>query len=446
MLSRRRFIGTSSALAATFGLGRTSVSVSQDASTRSVADLQRLIRGGQVTAVQATKECLARIDHVNPSLNAVVTLCRERALTEAAEADKLAARGTFKGLLHGIPFTVSDSFDTVGVLSTAGTLGRKQFVPAQDATVVARARAAGAILLGKTNTNELSFGGGASADNLVFGRTSNPYDTALPAGGGAAIVAAGGSCFDIGAAFNGRIAAGASGIAALEGTHGRIPRTGHVLGYGGAFDSLLTLGPIVRHAADLEILLRVLLGVDDSDAAMAPVPFERPERVQLRSLRIAYEPGSDAVTRQLEAAGCKMTAASLPRFAELADIRRRYLGADGGEHLRKLLAKFGTSRASPNLDVGGEAVASAEFTRLCETLDALRSEQLAWLESFDLLIRPALDDQAGPVGLPIGTVRAGGQATPVGVQIVGRPWREDVVIAALAHVSRQGGSWASPPL
>src|SRR4030095_4107876 len=126
-----------------------------------------------------------------------------RALAEAESADAMLAQGRSMGPLHGVPMTIKDSFDTVGIVSTGGTLGRQTYVPGKDATVVARVRAAGAILLGKSNTPEFTLGGGGRGTyNLVYGQTYNPYNIAYnPAGssgGGRASVAAGGACFDRG--------------------------------------------------------------------------------------------------------------------------------------------------------------------------------------------------------------------------------------------------------
>jgi len=132
------------------------------------------IREKKLSAKEAVTACLARIAQVNPRRNAVVQLCAERAQREALQADAMLARGQTKGPLHGVPITIKDSFDTAGIVSTGGTLGRKDFIPLRDATVVARVRAAGAIVLGKTNTPEftLSF----VTDNLIYGSTRNPYN------------------------------------------------------------------------------------------------------------------------------------------------------------------------------------------------------------------------------------------------------------------------------
>jgi amidase len=142
--------------------------------------------------VDVIDACLQRIDEVNPLINAVVQRADERARYEAMEMDALAARGTLKGPLHGVPITLKDSLDTEGLISSGGTQGRADYVPDQDAPVVAALRAAGAVVLGKTNTPELTLGG--ETDNLVYGRTNNPYDLECSpggsSGGSASIIAA----------------------------------------------------------------------------------------------------------------------------------------------------------------------------------------------------------------------------------------------------------------
>src|SRR6185436_16050237 len=249
----------------------------------------------QISAVEAVKASLSRIDAVNPKINAVVAFCRDRALAEAAEADAMLAAGKSKGPLHGVPFTAKDSFDTEGLVTTGGTLGRKEYVPGKDATLVARVRAAGAILLGKTNTPEFTLGGGGKGTiNLVYGVTKNPYNQNYQpsgsSGGAGAIVAAYGSFFDIGSDYGGSIRgpAFANGISGIKPTLGRCPRTGHIVGYGGPYDSFQETGPLARRVEDLALILPIISGPDSWDAMMAPVPLGDPAKVNLKELRVAF--------------------------------------------------------------------------------------------------------------------------------------------------------------
>jgi len=412
-LTRRRLLGTTAAAGAVLALkplrARALGTAADEVLTASATEVAKLLRDGKVSSVELVKKCYARIDAVNPMINAVVATCRERALAEAAEADALLAKGKTLGPLHGVPFTVKDSFDSAGLVSTGGTLGRKDFIPGADATVVARARKAGAILLGKTNTPEFTLGGGGKGTvNLVYGLTKNPYDVNYQpsgsSGGAGAIVAAAGSYFDIGSDYGGSIRgpAYANGIAGIKPTLGRLPRTGHIVGYGGPFDSFQETGPLARRVEDLALLLPILMGPDDWDAMMAPVPLRDPKSVDLKTLRVAYyttngqmDPTAEVqatVTQcvgYFKSAGCKVTQDMPPKMKELGEVRTAFNSADGREHIRRMLKKHGTTQASPGLRLDGDVVSSADFTRLCEEMDAIKSEQLAWFEKYDMIVCPA---------------------------------------------------------
>ena len=192
---------------------------------------------------------------MNSLLNAVVQLNAEPALTQARQADLALARGEIIGPLHGVPITVKDSFDTEGIVSTAGTKGRTSYIPQQDATSVARMRSAGAILLGKTNLPELSLA--YRIQQPLYGRTNNPYDLSRTPGGSSggesAIIAAGGSPLGLGTdgLRSIRLPAHFCGIAGLKPTSGRIPFTG-LLPHGfGASAKLRHVGPMARYVEDL---------------------------------------------------------------------------------------------------------------------------------------------------------------------------------------------------
>ena len=150
---------------------------------RSASWMARAVRAGELSAVELVDAHLERIDEVNPALNAVVALCAERAREEARAADAAVARGDELGALHGVPFTLKDSHDTAGVVSTGGTLGRKGYVPKADSTVAARLREAGAILLGKTSCPELTQ---ATNGNAMHARANNPYTSIARRAGPAA--------------------------------------------------------------------------------------------------------------------------------------------------------------------------------------------------------------------------------------------------------------------
>ncbi|MCR6650428.1 MAG: amidase [Cellvibrionaceae bacterium] len=494
--SRRRFVTTAAGAGAAlyflpFG-GAYAATTNTDLLGKSTLEIARLIANRDVTSLEVVQACLARIDAVNPKINAVVAICRERALAEAALADAMLAEGRSMGPLHGVPFTVKDSFDTAGVVTTGGTLGRKKFVPGKDATVVARVRAAGAILLGKTNTPEFTLGGGGKGTvNLIHGVTRNPYhldyQPSGSSGGAGAIVAAGGAYFDIGSDYGGSIRgpAFANGIAGIKPTLGRLPRTGHIVGYGGPFDSFQETGPLARHVEDMALLTAIMNGPDDWDATMAPVPLGDPAKVDFKNLRVAWydSNGMMAPTKEVQKlvkqcvgyfkkAGSKVKEDMPPKMEQLAEIRGKFNGAEGREHIQRLLKLHATTQASPGLRTDGDIVTSADFTRLCEEMDAIKSEQLAWFEQYDLIVCPAsqrapipLDhpllppeqrakasytSQYNTTGWPAGVVRAGtskdAPGLPLGIQLVAQPWRDDLVIAAMALVEKETGGWVPPPL
>ncbi|WP_020650768.1 amidase [Solimonas variicoloris] len=499
-LSRRQLLGGAVAGIAAPAATRAAVPAAaapgdDDPLFMSATRLAALIRARQLSASEVVRLHIARLEAVNPRLNALGATCFERALQEAAAADAALARGARCGPLHGVPMTIKDSFDTEGVISTAGTLGRRDFVPKRDATVVARARAAGAILLGKSNTPEFTLGGGwKGTDNLVYGLTRNPYDTdyqpGASSGGAAALVAAGGASFDIGSDFGGSLRgpANACGLAALKPTHGRVPRSGHIIGYGGPYDSFQGIGPIARRVEDLALLLPIIAGPDRQDAVIEPVPLGDPAAVELSRLRVAWfaSNGLNAPTAENQALvrqaaawfrelGCRVVEDMPPKMAALSAARFAYAGAPGSDPMRRLLAASGTTQASPGLYLGGEEAPVAELTRAAEALDAIRSEQLAWIERYDLILCPAGTRAALPIdlerlppppgprvagisylgvfnnnGWPAGVVRTGTSSLdpglPLGIQVVGQPWRDELVLAAMAHIERRAGGYRRPPL
>lgn len=498
-VSRREFLGSTAIAGAAVALGGIGPQVfaampANDLVSRSASQIAQMIRAKQVTALEVVKACYARIDEVNPKINAVVATCRERALVEAQLADEALAAGKSMGPLHGVPFTIKDSFDTEGVVSTGGTLGRVGYVPGKDATVVARVRKAGAILLGKTNTPEFTLGGGARGTyNLIYGQTHNAYNAAYTpmgsSGGAGAIVAAGGSYFDIGSDYGGsiRLPANVEGLAGIKPTYGRSPRTGHIVGYGGPFDNFQETGPLTRSVDDLYLILSSTCGPDDWDAAMAPVPLGDPKLVDLKTLRVAWYTNNGTVEASPEmksmvkqcvgyfsSLGCKVKADAPPKLKELGDVRQEYEGADDRDHIRRLLAKHHTLQASPGLRTEGKLLPSADFTRLLEEMDAIKSEQLAWFENYDLIICPVMakSPEITPVeftrtpaataalgsfcaeynttGWPAGVVRAGtskdSPGLPLGIHVIAQPWRDDVVLAALGYIESKTGGWKMPPI
>ncbi len=234
----------------------------------SASELTAALRARQIGSRELLELYLDRVERLNPPLNAVVTLDAERALAEAAAADEAIARGEPLGPLHGLPITVKDTIETVGLRTTAGAAPLASHVPASDATAVARLRAAGAIVFGKTNTPP--WASEPFTDNPLFGRTSNPWDRertpGCSSGGSAAAVAAGLTGLDLGSDLGGslRMPAAYCGLYTLRPSHGVVPSRGHIPpppGFHAEVD-MGTLGPLARGADDLGLILDVLAGSD----------------------------------------------------------------------------------------------------------------------------------------------------------------------------------------
>jgi amidase len=236
---------------------------------------------------------LRRIECHNPALNAVVTLDGERALAAADAADRALARGEAMGPLHGLPITVKDSLATAGMRTTAGSATMADHVPDHDAVAVARLRAAGAIVIGKTNLPE--FAGDAQTFNTLFGTTNNPWDlTRTPggsSGGSAAAVAAGLSPLEVGSDIGGslRIPAHFCGVYTLKPTYGIVPLRGHIPPLPGtlAETDVCVVGPLARSAADLDLALAVMADPDDAHRVGWRLALPPPRAEDLAGYHIA---------------------------------------------------------------------------------------------------------------------------------------------------------------
>ena len=456
----------------------------------SLAEIVRAIREREVSASEVLEAHLARIDEVNPSLNAVVQLCADRARAEAAEADAAIARGDELGPLHGAPITLKDSHDTAGVVTTGGTLGRKDFVPEADSTVAARLRAAGAILMGKTNTPELTLSG--ETDNLIYGQTRNPFNPERTpggsSGGAAAIVCAGGSPLDLGSDTGGsiRLPSHFSGICGIKPTAGRVPRSGHIVPWGmGALDAWTTIGPMCRYVEDLELTLPIISGPDGVDPFIHPVPLRDPADVDLNSLNIAwycdvdgYLEADDDTRAVLDAAVTAVAerVASVqqdtpPALAKFVDMWPRVGGGDGRAWVQRMLERWGTEEESEFLKKGFDAIeptSTGEFTESLEYQDQFRSEMLQFIQPYDAIIAPVAARPApehgetyskelrtmfytGPyniAGWPGTALRCGtsSDGLPIGIQVLAHPWREDITLAIAAALERDLGGWQRPPI
>ncbi len=393
---------------------------------------------------------LERIAAVNPRLNAVVQLDVEAALAQAQAADAARARGERLGPLHGVPFTAKDVIETAGLIAAAGLPERAAYIPTADATVAARMRAAGAILLGKTNCPP--GGGGGDTENPVYGRTNNPYNvTRTPggsSGGEAAIIAAGGSPVGLGSDSGGsiRLPAHFCGVAGLKPTSGRAPNTGVFNHPGGLSDPRTQIGPLARSVADLALVFSLIAGPDGRDAGVIPMPIGDYRTVNVRGLRVACymddgaspptaETGAAILTaaRMLAAAGALVTDAR-PPLAASRDITERYWGMN--------------------------ALTGAQVETLFSDWDAFRTAMLVFMADYDAILCPVEAHPAPPhdepdplrfnytlpyslTGWPVAVVRIGAspEGLPIGAQVIAHPWREDVALAVATQLERDLGGW-----
>ncbi len=457
----------------------------------SATSLAQAIRNKRVSSQEVVEAYIHRIEAVNPQLNAVVQLTADTALTQARQADVALARGEIKGPLHGVPITIKDSFDTEGVISTGGTKGRASYVPQQDATAVARMRAAGAILLGKTNLPELSLA--YESNNLIYGRTNNPYDLSRTSGGSSggesAIIAAGGSPLGLGTDGFGsiRIPSHFCGIAGLKPTSGSIPFTGLMPPAFGASARIRHVGPMARYVVDLALTFPILAGMDWRDPATVPMPLGEPGNVELKSLRVAFYTDNGIMFPTHETIGIVQTAVhtmtdvgasveeARPAGIEQSyEIFRDLFAADGGVGVQRLLKMVGTTGIHPFVQQFGEilhpyAMTTAEFSALLVRWDMFRSTLLSFLEKYDVILCPVCAKPAWPhsstiteeqfiagsysitynlTGWPGVVVRGGTspEGLPIGIQVVARPWREDVALAVAQHLETVLGGWQRPNL
>jgi Asp-tRNA(Asn)/Glu-tRNA(Gln) amidotransferase A subunit family amidase len=455
------------------------------------------IREKKISAVELVEAHLAQIEKLNPKLNAFVQVDAERARRAARAADITVMQGEPLGPLHGVPVSIKSSLAVVGMRCESGTRLRAGFMPAQDAPLVARLRAAGAIVLGVTNTPELLMAW--ETDNLLYGRTSNPWDLERTAGGSsggeAAAIAAGMSAGGVGSDGGGsiRVPAHFSGICGLKPTPGRIPATGHYPVSAGPFALIGVVGPMARTVADLKVLFEVMQGSDTGDTCAAPVPLRWPREDAVRNLRIGYfeDDGRTPVTAETRAA--VRTAAEALRSAGFQVERFQ---PEGLEEARQLWWKFfvvaGGMLVRPMFNHRESDLSlmlkqflqwsAAEPALTAETLldawiqrDVLRARFLAQMRQYPILLCPAaaipafrhgerswqVEDKTvhyldawsyteffNLLGNPAAVVPVGSssEGLPIGVQIVGRPWEEERVLSVAAALEKECGRSKPPPI
>jgi amidase len=363
-------------------------------------------------------------------------------------------------------------------------------VPKADATAVARLRAAGAIILGKTNVPELA--GAIETDNLVYGRTNNPYDLARTPGGSSggesAIVAACGSPLGLGTDAGGsiRIPAHFCGLAAIKPTSGRVPRTGQFPLPMGARNAVFHVSLIARRIDDLALALPIIAGPDFRDHSIVGMPLLDPKAVTLNGLKLAYfdDDGAASPTKEIAAAvrdcakaftdaGVKVEENRPPDAAKAATVYYDMSRGDGGAGTRAFLKSIGSDPISPLFEQALAHAVAPAFATTTEALaafvrwDAFRNSMLRFIENYDAILSPvapypavlhgtSFEDQNrrgfgytqmyNLTGWPSATVRVGTspEGLPLNVQVAARPWREDVALAMARHLEQTFGGWKKP--
>ncbi|HXM62025.1 MAG TPA: amidase [Terriglobales bacterium] len=455
------------------------------------------IRKSALSPVELVEAHLARIEKLNPKLNAFVHLDAEGARRQARAAEEAVTRHEKLGPLHGVPISIKSSIEVTGLRCESGTKLRAGFVAAQDAPLVSRLRQAGAIILGTTNAPELLMAW--ETDNLLYGRTNNPWDLSRTPGGSsggeAAAIAAGCSAGGVGSDGGGsiRVPAHFSGICGLKPTPGRIPATGHFPTSVGPFALLGVVGPMARTVADLKVLFEVMQGPDHGDPSAAPVSVRWRDRDDLKKLRIGYfeDDGHTPVTAEtraavraaaaaLEQAGFKVEPFRPDGLEQARQLWWQFFGIAGGMLLQPM-TKGKEAHLSPILKQHLSRVA-AEPSHTGQTLldtwimrDALRMEVFSQMREYPVLLCPVASVPAFRHGERswnvdgqtveyldawsytewfnlLGTAAAvipfgrSNEGLPIGVQIVARPWEEELVLAVAAELEAQRGDWQPPDI
>jgi aspartyl-tRNA(Asn)/glutamyl-tRNA(Gln) amidotransferase subunit A len=448
----------------------------------SIVETSELLRKRELSPVELTKNCLAQIERLNPTLNAFITATAELALAQAQTAEAEIFRGKWRGPLHGIPLAMKDLIDTAGIRTTAASALFKDRVPAEDAEIVRRLKDAGAVLLGKQNLHECAYGGSSMIS--YFGEVHNPWDRAHIAGGSsggsAASVAAGLGYGAIGTDTAGSIREPAAlcGIVGLKPTYGRVSVRGVIP----LSLSLDHVGPIARTVADAAVMLQVIAGHDKKDANGVDIPVsdylaslrDRSGRVRIGVPRKFFyedldpEVGSAveqalSVLRTLASSSSEIeidvptdrTVQTAEAYAYHAEFVSRSPELYQPETLRRIRK--------------GEGITGAEFEQHRQDLKQIRSQIHKVFAKVDVLVTPttpvpapAIDElkqnpdllrprellllrNTRPVnvwGLPAISVPCGftSAGLPIGLQIIGPHWAEEKVLQ-LAYAYEQATDW-----
>jgi aspartyl-tRNA(Asn)/glutamyl-tRNA(Gln) amidotransferase subunit A len=453
---------------------------SDDLALLSIREAADLVRGKKASPVELTQACLARIHRANGTLNAFITITEESALEQARAAEAELMQGKWRGPLHGIPIALKDLFDTSGVRTTAGSALFKDRVPTEDAEVVRRLKAAGAVLLGKTNMQEFAFGGASIVSH--FGAVHNPWEPSHIAGGssgGSSAALAAGLCYgSLGTDTAGsvRLPASHCAIVGLKPTYGLVSTRGVIpLSW-----SLDHVGPMARTVADTALLLQTIAGYDEKETTserMTVPDYAQALHEKVSALRIGVprEFFFDGLHPEIATAMDQALSVLRKLTAEVRDVA---LAANTMETLRDVVRaaeayayhrEFVTR--SPELYQpltlkrirAGAEVTTFAYIQGRRELAQVRRSAAKWIESVDVLVTPTLpilppaisDPRADDIlptvrntspfdvnGWPAISVPCGFSASglPIGLQIIGPHGGESIVLQ-LAHAYEQATEW-----
>jgi aspartyl-tRNA(Asn)/glutamyl-tRNA(Gln) amidotransferase subunit A len=460
-----------------------------------IQQLSRQIRDRSISPVELTRDCLARIDQLNPALNAFITVTADSALEQARRAEQEILRGEWRGPLHGIPIGLKDILDTAGLRTTAASALYKDRIPTEDAEVVRRLRAAGAIILGKQNLHEFAYGG----SSLIswFGEVRNPWDitrlTGGSSGGSAASVAAGLGFAAVGTDTAGsiRLPAAYCGVVGLKPTYGRVSARG-VVPLSWSYDHV---GPIVNSVYDAALMLQVLAGYDAGDPASidAPVPdfvAAVAQHVTQHSAQHVAQPTPklrigvprafffDDLHPEVAAAIEKAIEIFRELRAETREVKlevsttdRKLASAEAYAYHEQFVARSPELYQPSTLAriQSGARISASDALRASRDLQASRHAIRKIFDDVEVLLTPTVPipppaiadlrehpDTLRPremimlrntrpfnvwgnpaISVPCGFTKDG---LPIGLQLAAAPWREDVVLQA-AHAYEQATDW-----
>jgi len=448
----------------------------------SISELAQRLRRREISPVEITRVCLDRIERLNPTLNAFISVTAESALAEARAAETEIGRGEWRGPLHGVPVALKDLIDTANVRTTSGSALHEDRVPERDAEVVRRLRHAGAVIVGKNNLHEFAYGGSSLVSH--FGDVHNPWDVGRIAGGSsggsAAAVIAGLAWAAIGTDTAGSIRepAALSGCVGLKPTYGRVSSRGVIP----LSTSLDHVGPMAATVADAAIVLQAIAGYDAGDTTSFDVPVAdytgalREDAKQMR-VGVARDYFFDDLDPEVAAALEHALHGIATLVAEMKEVRLE-VPTDRTLQAAEAYAYHAANvAASPELYQpetvrrirSGEKVTAAEYIERRRELEAARRGIRAVFAGVDVLVTPTTPlsapsiaelkmnpDELRPAelkllrntrpfnvwGLPAISVPCGftQSGLPIGLQIAGPHWREDLVLR-LAHAYEQATAW-----